>query len=68
MIIPVIIGVIGIVTKVIEKFLEAIPRKHSVDSIQKTSHVVVKVSHSETLSLNGGDRRWFNSSTREKSL
>jgi hypothetical protein len=36
-IIPVIIGATGTVTKSIRKILEAIPGKHSTDSIQKTA-------------------------------
>jgi hypothetical protein len=35
-IIPVITGATGIVTKVLKKNLEAIPRKHSSDTLQKT--------------------------------
>jgi hypothetical protein len=35
-IIPVIIGATGIVTKSLRKNLEAIPGKHSIDSLQKT--------------------------------
>jgi hypothetical protein len=38
-IIPVIIGASGIVTKSLRKSLEAIPGKHSVDSLQKTGIV-----------------------------
>jgi hypothetical protein len=62
MITPVIIiRATGIVTK---NNLEAIPRKHSVDSLQKTailgtSHIIRKVLQSETRSLRGGDHRWF---------
>jgi hypothetical protein len=36
MIIPIISGATGTVTKVLKKHLEAIPRKHSIDSLQKT--------------------------------
>jgi hypothetical protein len=35
--IPVIIGAAGIVTNVLRKNLEAIPGKHSIDSLQKTA-------------------------------
>jgi hypothetical protein len=47
-IIPVIIGATGIVTKGLTKNLEAIPGKHSTDSIQKTailgtSHIIWKI-------------------------
>jgi hypothetical protein len=37
LIIPVIIGATGIVTKDLKKNLEAIPGKHSTDSLQKTA-------------------------------
>jgi hypothetical protein len=52
-IIPIIIGATGIVTKSLRKNLEAIPEKHSVDSIQKTailgtSHTIRKVLQCET--------------------
>jgi hypothetical protein len=51
-IIPVIIGATGIVTKSIRKNLEAIPGKHSIDSLQKTailgtSHIIRKVLQCE---------------------
>jgi hypothetical protein len=52
-IVPVIIGATGIVTKNLRKNLEAIPGKHSIDSLQKTavlgtSHIIRKVLQSET--------------------
>jgi hypothetical protein len=52
-IIPVIIVANGIVTKSLRKSLEAIPGKHSIDSVQKTailgtSHVIRKVLQCET--------------------
>jgi len=37
MIIPVIIGATEIVTRSLRKNLEAVPRKHSIDSLQKTA-------------------------------
>jgi hypothetical protein len=51
--IPAVTGATGIVTKALEKHLEAIPGKHSVYSPQKTavlrtSHTIQKVLHSET--------------------
>jgi hypothetical protein len=51
--IPIIIGDTGILAKGLKKNLEAIPGKHSVDSVQKmailgTSHTVQKVPQSET--------------------
>jgi hypothetical protein len=53
MILPVIIGATGIVTVGFKKNLEAIPEKHSIDSLQKagapgTSHIIRKVLQSET--------------------
>jgi hypothetical protein len=53
MIIPVIIGATGIVTKSLRKNLEAIPGKHSIDSLQQTallgtSHIIQKVLQCET--------------------
>jgi hypothetical protein len=52
-VIPVIIGATGIVSKILQKYLEAIPGQHSVDSLQKTailgtSHVIRKVLQAET--------------------
>ena len=37
MIIPIIIGATGIVTRILRKNLEAVPGKHSIDSLQKTA-------------------------------
>jgi hypothetical protein len=52
-IIPVITGATGIVTRVLKKYLETISGKQSVDSLQKTavlgtSHIIRKVLQSET--------------------
>jgi hypothetical protein len=52
-IIPVKIGGTGIVTKSLRNNLEAIPGKHSIDSLQKTailgtSHITRKVLQCET--------------------
>ena len=51
-IIPIIIGATGIVTRGLRKNLEAVPRKHSIDSLQKTavlgtSHIMLKVLQCE---------------------
>jgi len=51
-IIPVIIGATGIVTRRLRKLLEAVPRKHSTDSLQKTailgtSHIIRKALQCE---------------------
>jgi hypothetical protein len=50
--IPVIIGATGIVTRSLRKNLEAVPGKHSIDSLQKTailgtSHIIRKVLQCE---------------------
>ena len=47
-IIPVLIGATGILTRSLRKHLEAVPGKHSIDSLQKTailgtSHTIRKV-------------------------
>ena len=51
-IVPVIIGATGIVTRSLRKNLEAVPGKHSIDSLQKTailgtSHIIRKVLQCE---------------------
>ena len=61
---PITIGATGIVTEGLNKNLEAIPGKHSIDSLHKsavlgTSHIIGKVVQCETGSLSGGDHRWF---------
>jgi hypothetical protein len=53
MIIPIIIGATGIVTKSLRKNQEAIPGKHSIDPLQNTailgtSHIIWKVLQYET--------------------
>jgi hypothetical protein len=50
---PVINGAAGIATKILRKSFEAVPGKHSIDSLQKTaivrtSHVIWKVLQCET--------------------
>jgi hypothetical protein len=49
---PIVIGATGIVTRSLRKNLEAVPRKHSIDSLQKTailgtSHIIRKVLQCE---------------------
>jgi len=51
-IVPAIIGATGIVTRSLRKNLEAIPGKHSIDSLQKTailgtSHIIREVQQCE---------------------
>jgi len=71
MIIPVIIGATGIVTRSLRKYLEDTPGKHLIDSLQKTailrtSPIIQKVLQCETCGLSGGDHRWFKRSIRKK--
>ena len=63
-IIPIIIGATGIVTRSLRKNLEAVPGKHSIDSLQqtailRTSHTIQKVLQCEAWSLSGRDHRCF---------
>ena len=71
MIVPAITGATRRVRKGLKKNLEAITRKHSIDSLKKTailgtSHIIRKVPQPETCSLSGGDHRWFKRSARRK--
>jgi hypothetical protein len=66
-IIPVIIGATGMVTKSLMKNLEAIPGKHSTDSLQQTAvlgtaHTIRKVLQWETLK----PERWGSPLVQEK--
>ena len=66
-IVPVIIGATGIVTRSLRKNLEAVPGKHSIDSLQKTavlgtSHIIRKVLHCEALKR----ERWGSPLVQEK--
>jgi hypothetical protein len=52
MIIPVIVGATGVVTRSVRKNLEAVPGKHSIDSLHKTAilgtaHIIRKALHCE---------------------
>jgi CRISPR/Cas system type I-B associated protein Csh2 (Cas7 group RAMP superfamily) len=52
-VVPVIIGATGILTKGLKKYLDTMPGKHSIDSLQKTAvlgtpHIIRKVLKSET--------------------
>jgi hypothetical protein len=58
-VIPVIIGATGIVTRGLKEYLETIPGKHSIDSVQETavlgtSHIMRKVLQPGTSSLSSG--------------
>jgi hypothetical protein len=66
----VIVGATGLVTGGLRKNLEAIPAKHSIDLLQKTtilgtSHIIREVLNSETCA-SGGDHCWFKRSTGKK--
>jgi len=70
-IIIIIIITTGIVTRSLRKHLEAVPGKHSIDSLQKTatlgtSHIIRKVLQCEAWSVSGGDHCWFERSTGKK--
>jgi len=70
-IVPVTIGATGIVTRSLRKNLEAVPGKHSIDSLQKTailgtSYIIRKVLQCEARSVSGGDHCWFKRSTGKK--
>jgi len=47
--IPVIIGASGIVTRSLRKNLEAVPGKHSIDSLQKNSNCNIPHTHQQHL-------------------
>jgi hypothetical protein len=64
MIIPVMFGGTGTVTKGLKKNLETILGKHSTDSLNKTAilgttHTIRKILQCETWSLSGGGHRCF---------
>jgi hypothetical protein len=66
-------GATGIVTKGLQKYLETIPGKHSINSLQKTavlgaSHIIRKVLQSETWSLSDGVHHWFKRKSTRKNL
>jgi hypothetical protein len=53
LVLPVIIGTMGIAAKELKEYLETTPGKHSTDSLQKTAilgtlHIIRKVLQSET--------------------
>jgi hypothetical protein len=50
-VIPVIIGATGIVTKGLKKYLETIPGKHSIDSLQKNKKTKKKKKNSCTRNI-----------------
>ena len=72
-IVPVIIRATEIVTRSLKKNLETEPRKHSIDSLQKTAilgtaHIIRKVVQCEDWSVRGGDHRWFKKVPGRKDL
>jgi hypothetical protein len=72
-VIPVIAGATEIVTKGLKKYLETIPGKHSIDSLQKKNSCTRNITHYKesatvrNLSLGGGVyHRFKRKSTRRK--
>jgi len=70
MIIPVMTGATGIITKSLKKNSETVPGKYSIVSLQQTAklrtpHVIRKVLKSEIRARSGADHRCFRS-TRKK--
>ena len=72
MIVPVITGATGTVTKGLKNNLEAVQGEHSIGSVQRTAvlgtaHIIREVMLCDTGRLGGGGRRWFRRGTEEKS-
>ena len=69
-IIPEIIGATGIVTKGVEKNLEALPGKHSrltaKTAVLGILHIIRKVLQSETWSVRGGNQCWAQDKYQEE--
>jgi hypothetical protein len=63
-VIPVIIGATGIVTKSLRKSLEAVPGKHSIDSLQQTA--ILGTSHTTRKVLQCETERWGSPLVQEK--
>ena len=62
MIIPVIIGATGIVTGSLKKNLEAIPGKHSIDSLQKTASCTGNITfNTECTAVRNLQPKWWGS-------
>jgi hypothetical protein len=71
MILLVITGEAGLVTKRLKKDFEAIPGDRSIDSQQKTAvlgtaHIIRKVLQCRTGRVSGGDRQWFKRRSAEE--
>jgi hypothetical protein len=60
-VIPVIIGATGIITKGLKKYLETIPGKHSVDSLQKTSCTRNITHYKESAAIRKWKPEWWGS-------
>jgi hypothetical protein len=60
-VIPVIIGATGIVTKGLKKYLETIPGKHSIDSIQKNSCTRNITYYKESATIRNLKPEWWGS-------
>jgi hypothetical protein len=61
-VIPVIIGATGILTKELKKYLETIPGKHSIDSLQKKNSCTRNITHyKESAKIRNLKPEWWGS-------
>jgi hypothetical protein len=60
-VIPIIIGATGIVTKGLKKYLETIPGKHSIDSLQKYSCTRKITHYKESATIRNLKPEWWGS-------
>jgi hypothetical protein len=61
-VIPVIIGATGIVTRVLKKYLETIPEKHSTDYLQKKNSCTRNMTHyKESATIRNVKPEWWGS-------
>jgi hypothetical protein len=60
-VIPVIIGATGIVTRGIKKYLETIPGKHSIESLQKNSCTRNITHYKESATIRNLKLEWWSS-------
>jgi hypothetical protein len=61
-VIPVIIGATAIVTKGLNKYLETIPGKHSIDSLQKKNSCTGNITHyKESATIRNLNPEWWGS-------
>jgi hypothetical protein len=60
-VIPVIIGATGIVTRGLQKYMETIPGKHSIDSLQKNSCTRNITHYKESATIINLKAEWWGS-------